>query len=46
MANQMNYVELGLAGAEACATLDRGLSGLELNDLDDTVCEAIEQTRM
>ena len=41
--NQMDYVELGLACAEVCTALDRGLKGKGLSDLSDSVCEAINQ---
>ena len=43
MANQMDYVELGLACAEVCTILDRGLNGKKLNDLNYSVLEAIGQ---
>jgi len=43
MANQMDYVELGLACAEVCTALNRGLSGKKLNDLNNSVCGAIGQ---
>ena len=43
MANQMDYVELGLACADVCTALDRGLSGKRLDDLNNSVCEAIKQ---
>ena len=43
MVNQIDYVELGLACAEVCTALDRGLSGKRLSDLNDAVCEAIKQ---
>ena len=43
MINQMDYVELGLACADVCAALDRGLSGKRLSDLSNPVCEAINQ---
>ena len=43
MANQVDYVELGLACAEVCTTLDRGLDGKWLSDLNDSVLEAIKQ---
>ena len=39
----MDYVELGLACAEVCAALDRGLKGKRLGDLNDSVREAIKQ---
>ena len=43
MTNQMDYVELGLACAEVCAVLDRGMSGKRKRDLNHTVRKAIEQ---
>ena len=43
MSNQGDYVELGLACADVCTALDRGLSGKRLNDLNDSVCKAIKQ---
>ena len=43
MTNQMDYVELGLACAGVCTTLNRGLSGKSLNDLNESVCEAIKR---
>ena len=46
MINQMDYVELGLACAEVCNALDRGLDGKRLNDLNNSVCEAIKQLTM
>ena len=39
----MDYVELGLACAEVCAALDRGLKGKGLGGLNDSVCEAVNQ---
>ena len=43
MMNRADYVELGLACADVCTALDRGLSGKKLRDLNDSVCEAIKQ---
>ena len=43
MANDADYVELGRACAELCTTLDRGLNGKRLEDLNNSVCEAINQ---
>ena len=43
MINQAEYVELGLACADVCTILDRGLRGKRLNDLNDSVREAIDQ---
>ena len=43
MANRADYVDLGLACADVCTALDRGLSGKRLKDLNNSVCEAIEQ---
>ena len=43
MINQMDYVELGLACADVCTALARGLNGKKLKDLNNSVCEAINQ---
>jgi len=43
MVNQMDYVELGLACADVCTALDRGLNGKKLDDLNNSVWEAINQ---
>ena len=43
MTNQADYVDLGLACADVCTALDRGLSGKRLRDLNDSVCEVIKQ---
>ena len=43
MANKSDYVELGLACANACKTLDRGMNGRKLDDLSQSVREAIAQ---
>jgi len=43
MVNQEDYVELGLTCADVCTALDRGLNGKRLNDLGNSVREAIEQ---
>jgi len=43
MINQMDYVELGLACADVCTALDRGLNGKRLNDLNNPAREAINQ---
>ena len=43
MTNQVDYVELGLACADVCTALDRGLNGKKLSDLDNSMCEAIKQ---
>ena len=45
MANEADYVELGLACADVCTALKRGLEGKEENDLNDSVQKAIEQLR-
>ena len=42
----MDYVELGLACADVCTALERGLNGKKLNDLNNSVCEAINQLMM
>jgi len=43
MINEVDYVELGLACAGVCTALDRGLKGKGLDDLNDSVVEAINQ---
>ena len=43
MANKAEYVELGLACADVCRALDRGMNGKKLNDLSQPVFEAITQ---
>jgi hypothetical protein len=43
MLNQSDYVELGLACANVCNALDRGMNGKKMNDLNQSVCEAINQ---
>ena len=43
MSNQADYVELGLACADVCRALGRGLDGKTLSDLNNSVCEAIKQ---
>ena len=43
MANKADYVELGLACADVCKALDRGMNGRRLNELNQSVREAIEQ---
>jgi len=41
--NRADCVELGLDCADVCTTLDQGLNGKRLNDLDTSVREAINQ---
>ena len=43
MVNREDYVELGLTCVDVCTALDRGLDGKRLNDLDNSIREAIEQ---
>ena len=43
MANERDYVGLGLNCAEICKALDRGVNGKKLDDLSPSVCEAINQ---
>ena len=43
MANKSDYVELGLACADVCKALGRGMNGKTLADLSQSVREAIEQ---
>ena len=43
MANELDYVELGLSCADVCRALDQGTSGRRLDELSQSVLEAIEQ---
>ena len=43
MVNKTDYVELGLACADVCRALDRGVNGRRLDELSQPVFEAIEQ---
>ena len=46
MANEQDYVELGLSCANICRALDRGMNGKKLDDLSKSVCDAINQLTM
>ena len=46
MANNTDYVELGLACADVCKALDQTMDGKELDDLSQPVREAINQLTM
>jgi len=46
MANKLDYVELGLACADVCGALNRGMKGRQLDELSQSVSEAIEQLTM
>ena len=46
MANNADYVELGLTCAEVCEALDQGMNGKKLGDLSPPVREAINQLTM
>lgn len=43
MINKTGYVELGLACADVCKTLDRGLNGRRSDELNGSMSKAIEQ---
>ena len=43
MANKIDYVELGIACADVCKALHRGMNGRGLDDLNESVREAINQ---
>ena len=43
MLNKQDYVELGLACADVCRALDRGVNGRRLEEIGQSVREAIEQ---
>ena len=46
MANKLDYVELSLACADVCRALDRGMNEGQINELSQSVYEAIEQLKM
>ena len=46
MANKLDYVELGLACAGVCRALDRGTNGKRLDELNQSVYQAIEELTM
>ena len=43
MINKTDYVELGLACADVCRVLDRGMKGRRLDEVNQSVFEAIGQ---
>ena len=43
MINEHDYVELGLSCADICTALDRGLNGRRVNELNQSVLEAIQK---
>ena len=43
MTNRIDYVELGLACADVCRALDRGMDGRRADQLNRSVLEAIKQ---
>ena len=43
MANKSDYVDLGLSCANVCKALDQGMNGRKLDDLSQSVREAIAQ---
>ena len=46
MANDRDYVDLGLSCANICKALERGMGDKKLNDLSKSVCDAINQLTM
>jgi hypothetical protein len=43
VANEQDYVDVGLSCADICKALERGMDGKALNDLSQSVCDAINQ---
>ena len=43
--NDMDYVNLGLACADVCGALDRGMNGREADEFNQSVFEAIAQLK-
>ena len=46
MANEQDYVDLGLSCADICKALGRGMGGKSLDNLSKSVCDAINQLIM
>ena len=46
MINKLEYVEVGLACADICRALDRGMDGKKLDELNQSACDAINQLTM
>jgi len=45
MIDEVDCVGLGLACADVCIALDRGMKGRETNEFSQSVLQAIEQLR-
>ena len=43
MTNKTDYVDLGLSCADVCKALDRGMNGRRVDQLSQSVFEAIQQ---
>ena len=43
MINEADYVDLGLACADVCGALNRGMNGRRVDELSQSVLEAIGQ---
>ena len=43
MVNEIDYVDLGLACADVCRALDRGMGGRQVDEISESVFEAIQQ---
>ena len=43
MANEQDYVDLGLSCADICKALEQRMDGKPLDDLIKPVCDAIDQ---
>ena len=43
MANDQDYVDVGLSCADICKALERGMGGKKLDDVSESVCDAINQ---
>jgi len=46
MANELDFVEIGLHCADICGALDRGMKGKSLDELSQSVCDAINRLTM
>ena len=44
MVNELDYVELGVFCVDIYRAFDRGMGGKKLDDLSQSVCDAINQS--
>ena len=45
MANEQDFIDIGLSCVDICKALERGMGDKSLDDLSKSVCEAITQLK-